>query len=84
MITPIAVTESKTYQIARSTHRKTQKICFPIWLRILKLTQCDKKTLPKPSWNHFSWALINNLEEISSLDSSLVRTALSSISLTNQ
>ena len=44
----------------------------------------QKKTLQKPSCNHFSWALINNLEEISSLDSSLVRTALSSISLTNQ
>ena len=43
----------------------------------------QKKTLQKPSCNHFSWALINNLEEISSLDSSLVRTALSSISLTN-
>ena len=44
----------------------------------------QKKTLQKPSCNHISWALINNLEEISSLDSSLVRTALSSISLANQ
>ena len=84
MITPIAMTESKTYQLARSTHLKTQKNRFPNMVKDTKTKSVRQKTLLKPSCNHFSWALIKNLEVISSLDSSLVRTALSSISLTNQ